>query len=496
MPKLESSKQALIAAVEGGGTSFIVTIALVKPRPIQNITIPHTRFEILHQETILTTAPSETLANVSHFFSKHRPEKGYDSLGICTFGPVGVNPKDRHDHTHDHTHDHKNSNPDPNPNVPRTTATIIETNYGRILSGSPKKDWRKVDILSPILKACSSINGNHIPLYKVDTDVNAPAMAEYEYTRTILQKDISSLAYVTVGTGIGVGLVIHGKPVHGMMHPEGGHVPVVPMVGTGTEEDEDFAYSWGGDTCPFEGRNTAEGTASSVALTERLALRNNRMRESVAAGVFLQSDYDFNYQSTTSASANASANASTSTSCGSSSGSREGLKDLDDDDPLWDQAANALANLCVTLALVVSVEKIVFGGGVMNREVLFDKIRKRTRELLNGYLDLPQVTTDEGLDEYIGPSVWKEQGAGVVGALVLAQLALEEGDDDDNDGNDGNGNGTKVEKLAAACSSLEEESSSRNRCTSSPPGKFPMGAIALYSGIFALGVMIGRRHKQ
>mmetsp|Transcript_12704 Transcript_12704/g.19038 ORF Transcript_12704/g.19038 Transcript_12704/m.19038 type:complete len:408 (-) Transcript_12704:20-1243(-) len=407
MPKSNPAKQALIAAVEGGGTSFIVTIALVRTCETPNLTIPHTRFEILHQETILTTTPSETLDKTSNFFSKHRPQNGYDSLGICTFGPVGVNPKDTQ-------------------------------HYGCILSGSPKKDWRNVDFLSPILKACSSTDGKSVPLYKVETDVNAPAMAEYEYcTRSRSRSSsttstISSLAYITVGTGIGVGLVINGKPVHGMMHPEGGHVPVVPLGG------DDFAYSWG-DKSPFKGKNTVEGTASSVALTERLALVS-QLTESSA------------FQS------------------------REGLKDLSDDDPIWDHAANALANLCVTLSLVTSVEKIVFGGGVMNREVLYDKIRSRTKELLNGYLDLPQVTTEEGLIEYIGPSVWKEQGAGMVGALVLAQVALEEEDE-------------KMELL------LEESivSSTVKRTTS---GKCPMSAIALYGSIFALGMLIGSRNKR
>jgi fructokinase len=408
MPKSSPTKQALIAAVEGGGTTFIVTIALVRTCETPNLTIPHTRFEILHQESILTTTPSETLDKTCNFFTKHRPQNGYDSLGICTFGPVGVNPKDTQ-------------------------------HYGCILSGSPKRDWRNIDILSPILKACSSADGKRVPLYKVETDVNAPAMAEYEYwTRTnrsssTASTTISSLAYITVGTGIGVGLVINGKPVHGMMHPEGGHVPVVPLGG------DDFAYSWG-DKSPFKGKNTVEGTASSVALTERLTLVS-QLTESSA------------FQST----------------------SREGLKDLSDDDPIWDHAANALANLCVTLSLVTSVEKIVFGGGIMNREVLYDKIRSRTKELLNGYLDLPQVTTEEGLKEYIGPSIWKEQGAGLVGALVLAQVALEEED-------------RKMELLEESMVSPRVKNTSYVKC--------PMTAIASYGSIFALGMLIGSRNKR
>jgi fructokinase len=344
----------LLAAVEGGGTSFVLTIAELQPSTNDTTTeietmIPHTQFKIIHKTAIKTTTPEETLSKSAEFFSTHRPEEGYDSLGICTFGPVGVNP----------------SKPD---------------SYGKILPGSPKKDWRNVDILSPILVACSGINTNKKPTYKVDTDVNAPAMAEFEYRTKILKENISSLAYVTVGTGIGVGLVINSLPVHGMMHPEGGHVPIVPLEST----DNFTGYSWGAK-CPYKGVNTVEGTASSVALTERLGTS-------------------------------------------SSSDERDSLKELNDEHRLWDHASNAIANLCVTLTLITSVEKIVLGGGVMNRTIIYDKIRSKTKELLNGYLDLEQVTTDDGLRDYIGPSVWKESeghGAGLVGSLVLAKSAYD-----------------------------------------------------------------------
>ena len=152
---------------------------------------------------------------------------------------------------------------------------------------------------------------------------------------------------------------------------------------------DDFqGYSWG-EKSPFKGINTVEGTTSSVALTERL-------------------------QGTSSSSAS----------------ERETLKNLPDSHEVWDHAANSLANLCTTLALVTSVEKIILGGGVMNRVVLYEKIRLRTQDLLNNYLDLPQLSSKEGIDSYIGPSVWSESnggpGPGLVGALTLAQAAYEE----------------------------------------------------------------------
>ena len=178
-----------LAAVEGGGTSFVVTVAELTKTENEEKNIPHTRFRILQQESIPSSSPSDALTNAANFFSLNCPEGGYDAVGLATFGPVGVNPQ-------------KNDT------------------YGRILPGSPKKEWRNVDILSPILKACST-EGGQKPCYKVDTDVNAPALAEFHYQTRHLKNKISSLAYVTVGTGVGVGLIINSLPVHGMMHPEG-----------------------------------------------------------------------------------------------------------------------------------------------------------------------------------------------------------------------------------------------------------------------------------
>lgn len=97
---------------------------------------------------------------------------------------------------------------------------------------------------------------------------------------------------------------------------------------------------------------------------------------------------------------------------------RTSLIELDDDHDIWRHAANALANLSVTLILTTSVEKIVFGGGIMNRKGLLEKIRKRTLELLNGYLELPEIDTLITGSSY-GSDV------GLIGAVLLAQQAHE-----------------------------------------------------------------------
>jgi len=258
-------------------------------------------------------------------------------VGIACFGPLGVNPLD-------------------------------PSSYGRILASTPKKEWRNVDILSPLLQACTGSDESLPPPHKIDTDVNAPALAEYEVRKANDDK-ISSLAYVTVGTGVGVGLIVNSLPVHGMMHPEAGHVCVSPLAG-----DTFKGYSWGKERCPYQGKNTVEGIASSVALGERLGLSN-----------------------------------------------REDLANISDDDDVWDHAANALASLCASLVLTLSIEGIVIGGGVMKRNCLYKKINIRLHEILNGYVST-EVNGQGGT--LVREATWGNM-TGLVGAVVLAKRALE-----------------------------------------------------------------------
>lgn len=347
------SDSLLIAAVEGGGTSFVVAVAEFSPG---SNAIPR----ILHRAEVDSSHdnPDQTLEECAAFFRKHKSlsEEGYAALGVGMFGPLGCDPK-------------------------------AKDTYGTILPTTPKKSWRGVDVLSPLVKACESESKTAVsrPLaVKIDTDVNAPAVAEYLSeigdSGEAKTKELSSLAYVTIGTGVGVGLVINGQPVHGRMHPEGGHVPVQPLEG-----DTFTGYSWGANSkSPFKGKHTVESMTSSIALTERL----EQMQKETNAKL-----------------------------------SRNCLADLKDDDhEVWHHAANALANLCVSLALITSVEKIVLGGGVMKRSGLIEKVRNQTRVLLNGYLgDL----SDEDLSEWIVSSQHGSD-AGLVGALSLAQQAIAE----------------------------------------------------------------------
>jgi fructokinase len=327
-------KSIVIAAVEGGGTTFKVAVCRLVGRN-------NTR-EILHQTEINSADPQETLQQCCNFLQRHKP---YDALGVAMFGPVGLD------------------------------ANRTET-YGKVLGACPKAAWRNVNVLEPLRDACSDdVDGDELPTV-FETDVNAPALAEYASVVSSNDKrnrsnNIQSLAYITVGTGVGVGLVVNGQAVHGRVHPEGGHVAVQPLPG-----DDFGGYSWGGQA-PYHGRNTVEGLACSVSLLERM--HANGRKDIVS------------------------------------------LKDVEDDDAIWDHCANAIANCCVNLLLLLSVEKIVLGGGIMQRRGLIDRIRKRTVVLINGYVELPVdmasliFTSEHGED------------AGLIGAIELAKQAYSGG---------------------------------------------------------------------
>jgi len=139
---------------------------------------------------------------------------------------------------------------------------------------------------------------------------------------------ISSCAYITVGTGVGVGLVVNGRPVHGLLHPEAGHMPYPRLPGDTYLGLADHAV-----------RDGCEANVSAIALCERAGLD-----------------------------------------------SPDGLADLPDDHEVWRYAAHYLAGVCVNIILLASAEKIVIGGGVLNRKCLYPMIRKEVQRVLGGYI--------------------------------------------------------------------------------------------------------------
>ncbi|MFT7559756.1 MAG: fructokinase [Flavobacteriales bacterium] len=191
--------QHYFAVIEAGGTNF-------------NCAIIDADRKILAETRIDTTTPEETLGLVINFF-KTQKQDGYDFdvLGLACFGPIDL----------------------------RSTSTT----YG-FITATPKPHWSNVAILPQLEKALQC------RVY-FDTDVNAAALAEYCWGAA---QNTEVSVYVTVGTGLGGGVIINGKPLHGLIHPEIGHILLSPPDGIE-------------GVCPFHG-NCAEGLASGKAMSQ------------------------------------------------------------------------------------------------------------------------------------------------------------------------------------------------------------------------------------
>ena len=169
-----------------------------------------------------------------------------------------------------------------------------------------------------------------------------------------------TVVYYTIGTGIGGGVLAEGRLHHGMVHPEMGHIMVRPR------EDDPAPKGF----CPYH-VSCLEGMANGPALEKRWGVP---------------------------------------------------ARELPPEHVAWDIEAEYLAQMCVNTIVLFSPERIILGGGVMHQLQLFPKIRKRTLELLGGYVAAPAIT--ERIDEYIvAPGLG--DNAGAVGSLMLAKAELE-----------------------------------------------------------------------
>lgn len=258
----------LLASLELGGTKCIVS--LVQGR------------SILKSERVSSGRdPAQTLGTLLDILSAWAEETPFAAIGIASFGPLGLDP--------------------------------VRDDFGYILS-TPKAGWSDFDLLGSVARRFD------VPV-ALDTDVGAAALAEGMWGASA---GCRTHGYVTVGTGVGLGLVIDGRIHHGALHPEAGHVRVRRAEG------DRFP-----GTCPFHG-DCLEGLVSGPAILTR-------------AG--------------------------------------RPLETLTDDDLLWDRVARELGEFLAMLFLTTAVERIVLGGGVaLGRPALLPRIRAATAASLGGYL--------------------------------------------------------------------------------------------------------------
>jgi len=275
----------MLAGIEAGGTKF-------------NCIIAENSKHIIAEKRIATKDPERTIQEVSEFFhnAMQQADVELQSIGIGSFGPLDLDP---------------------------TSPT-----YGAITS-TPKISWRNFNIKKAIETALD------IPTV-LDTDVNAAALGEYLWGAG---KGKLSVLYLTIGTGIGGGIVIHGKPLHGMLHPEMGHI-YLPI------SSDEGAFQ---GICPYHG-NCFEGLASGPALQAQWGVE---------------------------------------------------AEDLAEDHPAWIQEAHTIAQALCNYICILSPQIIILGGGVMQQKQLFPLIRSQVQTLLNGYVQAPSII--ENIEAYIVP---------------------------------------------------------------------------------------------
>ncbi len=264
-------------AIEAGGTKFVCAIGDASGA-------------LLDQWRCATADPDATLAQVLAYFRRQQATAPIERVGVGTFGPVDLNRRS-----------------------PR---------YGQIVS-TPKPGWSGVDLLGTLQREL----GVEVA---IDTDVNAAALGELRWGAA---QGLDSLAYVTVGTGVGIGVVHGGRAVHGLMHPEAGHISLRRHV-----LDADF-----GGSCPFHG-DCLEGLISGPAIQARTG---------------------------------------------------KSLAEAPAEAAIWQITADYLGQLCAALVLMHSPQRILLGGGVMQQQRLFAGIRERMLAHLAGYPDLPALRAED-----------------------------------------------------------------------------------------------------
>ncbi|MEO1352511.1 MAG: ROK family protein, partial [Cyanobacteria bacterium J06635_15] len=214
---------------------------------------------------------------------------------------------------------------------------------------TPKPGWQQIDFAGVIERELN------VPI-DFDTDVNAAALGEHRWGSA---QGLDTFIYLTVGTGIGGGGMVGGHPIHGLLHPEMGHI-LIP---------HDLSTDPFGGACPFH-QNCLEGLASGFAMEKRW---------------------------------------------------QQKAASLPADHPAWALEAHYLATGLINFILMLSPERVILGGGVMEQPQLFPLIRSQVRERLSPYLAVPKIMTD--IDDYILPPKLGSK-AGIMGAFALAQQAV------------------------------------------------------------------------
>jgi len=273
----------LFGGIEAGGTKF-------------NCIVGSGPGDIRAKARIATTTPERTLAEVVAFFASFQERTGetIDAVGIASFGPVDL----------------KSGSP----------------TFGYI-TATPKPDWSNTDFAGRIQRDLGVPVG-------FDTDVNGAGLGEYVWGAG---RGCEVFVYLTIGTGIGGGVLINGVPLHGLVHTEMGHIPM-------PRDSSRDPYE---GCCPFHG-DCLQGLASGKAM----GLRWNTDAEELPAT-----------------------------------------------HAAWELEAEYLAAAVCTFSYTLSPERIILGGGVMEQAQLIDEVRRMVAQRINGYIKSSRVLDE--MDQYV-----------------------------------------------------------------------------------------------
>jgi fructokinase len=287
----------LLGAIEAGGTKC-------------NCAIVNEAYSVVHELRVPTTTPGETLGAIVEFFRAHP----VSAIGVSSFGPLDLTPH--------------------------------SPSYG-LITCTPKITWRNTDILAPLREF-------GVPL-AIDTDVNGAALGEHTCGAA---QGLDTFIYFTIGTGIGGGGMCGGKLLHGLTHPEMGHI-FLP---------HDRSLDPFPGCCPSHG-DCFEGLASGPALEKRWG---------------------------------------------------KNPSEIPANDPAWQLQAHYIALAIANTALTISPQRVILGGGVMQNDFLFPMIREKVQKLLNSYIQHPALL--EAIDTFIVPPKLGTRAGVIGAAALARQI--------------------------------------------------------------------------
>ena len=300
------AKELYYVGIEGGGTKF-------------NCMIARSPEDILSETRIPTTNPDQTISSVISFIDQESRNVELRGIGIGTFGPVDLQKK--------------------------------SPTYGYI-TATPKPGWSNTDLVGPLKTRFN------VPI-GFDTDVNAATLGEHLWGAG---QGIDNLIYLTIGTGIGGGALVNGQLLHGLLHPEMGHITLRHDL-----EKDPFPGN-----CPFH-KDCFEGLANGPAMEKRWGQR---------------------------------------------------AETLPEDHPAWDLEAEYIALGVASLSLTLSPELVILGGGVMEHPGLLQNVRVKYLDILNGYLQSERVL--KNVDQYlIAPGLGSNAGKLGAVALAIQAAEIE-----------------------------------------------------------------------